>query len=226
MNFVAHAHVALRRAGTSWDVAFGAVLPDLASMAGTRIDRSLLSPPVEEGVALHHRTDGVFHALEVFHAGSGQIRHALLDVGVHAGPARAVGHAGYELLLDGCLLTRPGIEEEFIEVLTRAPDVAEAVPSADSDLWRRRFDRMRYERWWLGYKDPQMVARSLHLRLQDRRLLRFTAAELPGVAAVLTAARPGVDAGADDIVGAVAEAIRSDELGDDGVHGSGGGVLT
>jgi hypothetical protein len=111
-------------------------------------------------------------------------------------------------------------------VLTRAPDVAEAVPSADSDLWRRRFDRMRYERWWLGYKDPQMVARSLHLRLQDRRLLRFTAAELPGVAAVLTAARPGVDAGADDIVGAVAEAIRSDELGDEGVHGSGGGVLT
>jgi hypothetical protein len=66
MNFVAHAHVALRRAGTSWDVAFGAVLPDLASMAGTRIDRSLLSPPVEEGVALHHRTDTVLQPHEYF----------------------------------------------------------------------------------------------------------------------------------------------------------------
>jgi hypothetical protein len=67
MNFVAHAHVALRCAEANWERAFGATLPDLASMADTRIDRSLLSRSVEDGVALHHRTDTAFHALEAFH---------------------------------------------------------------------------------------------------------------------------------------------------------------
>ncbi|MFZ0171004.1 MAG: hypothetical protein WAL04_04905, partial [Acidimicrobiales bacterium] len=55
---------------------------------------------------------------------------------------------------------------------------------------------------------PQMVARGLHRRLQARRLLRFSEAELPAVTAALRAARPAVDAGADDIIGAVTEAVR------------------
>jgi acyl carrier protein phosphodiesterase len=178
-------------------------------MAGTRVERSLLSPSVEEGVALHHRTDKAFHALETFHTGSGQIRKALLEAGVPTGPARAVGHAGYELLLDGCLLTRPGAQGEFTQVLARAPDVAEAVSPADPDRWRELLAAMRDERWWLGYKDPQMVARGLLRRLQARRLLRFSAAELPTVTTVLMAARPGVDAATDDIVATVTAAIRA-----------------
>jgi acyl carrier protein phosphodiesterase len=183
-------------------------LPDLASMAGTRIERSLLSPSVEEGVTLHHRTDKVFHALEAFHVGSGEIRRALLDAGVPTGPARAVGHAGYELLLDGCLLTRPGAKEEFTQVLAGAPDVAEAVAPTDPDRWRELLAAMRDERWWLGYRDPHMVARGLLRRLQARRLLRFSEAELPTVTAVLMAARPSVDAVTDDIIATVATAIR------------------
>jgi acyl carrier protein phosphodiesterase len=207
MNFVAHAHVALRRAEGNWERAFGATLPDLASMAGMRIDRSLLSPSVEEGVALHHRTDTAFHALEAFHTGSRQIRGGLLEAGVPTGPARAIGHAGYELLLDGCLLNRASVRDEFVQVLARAPDVAEAVSFADPDRWRELVAAMRDQQWWLGYGDPQIVSRGLHRRLQSRRLLRFSEADLPAVTAVLTAARPAVDAAADYVIGAVTEAI-------------------
>ncbi len=181
-------------------------------MAGTRIERSRLSPSVEGGVALHHRADKVFHALEAFHVGSGQIRDGLLGAGVGTGPARAVGHVGYELLLDGCLLTRPGVREEFIEVLTAAPDVTAAVSPADPGRWRDLYAAMRDDRWWLGYTDPQMVARGLHRRLHTRRLLCFSEGELPAVTAVLTAARPAVDAVTDDIIGAVTYAIRGDRL--------------
>jgi hypothetical protein len=208
MNFVAHSHVALRCSGAGWEQAFGATLPDLASMAGTRLERSLLSPSVEDGVALHHRADKAFHALQAFHIGSAEIREGLHEAGVATGPARAVGHAGFELLLDGCLLTRPLVQDEFIRVLAGAPDVAEAVPSADPGRWRELMAGMRNERWWLGYTDPRMVAAALHRRLQARRLLRFSEAELPAVTAVLTAARPAVDAGTDAIVRVVTEAIR------------------
>lgn len=210
MNFIAHSHVALRCAEGSWEQAFGAALPDLASMAGTKIERSLLSAEVEEGVVLHHLADRAFHALEVFHTGSGQIRERLLEAGVSTGPARAVGHAGYELLLDGCLLTRAGVEAEFSQVLARAPEVAEAVPSADLGRWRALFVALRDERWWLGYKEPQMVATGLHRLLRVRPRLRFSEAELPVVTAVLEAARPAVDARTDDIIDIVTAAIRGD----------------
>jgi hypothetical protein len=177
-------------------------------MAGARIERSLLSPALEEGVALHHRSDKAFHALEAFHTGSAQIRESLLEAGVPTGPARAVGHAGYELLLDGCLLTRAGVEADFSQVLAGAPDVSGAVSSAEPGRFGELVAAMRDDRWWLGYKDPQMVARGLHRRLQARRLLRFSEGDLPAIAVVLTAARPAVDAAADDLIGAVSEAIQ------------------
>jgi hypothetical protein len=128
---------------------------------------------------------------------------------VLVGPARAVGHAGYELLLDGCLLTRPGVQEEFTDVLEGAPDVAEAVSFEDRGRWRQLLAAMRDDRWWLGYTDPHMVASGLHRLLQRRRALGFPEEQLPAVRDVLTAARPGIDGRTDDVVGAVTEAIRA-----------------
>jgi len=208
MNFVAHAHVALRCAGSNWELAFGAALPDLASMAGTRIERSLLPPSVDKGVALHHRADSAFHALGVFQAGSGWIRTGLLGAGVPTGPARAVGHAGYELLLDGCLLGRPGVQEEFAELLARAPDIADVVFGGNPGRWRELLAVLRDQRWWLGYQDPHLVALGLHRRLQSRPRLRLSVADLPAVTTVLTAVRPAVDASTDDIVDIVTRAVR------------------
>ncbi len=178
-------------------------------MAGCRLDRSLLAPALRDGVALHHRTDSAFHALPAFHEGVGAIREALLAAGVPAGPARAVGHAGYELLLDGCLLANAGVVEEFAGVLECAPDGGVAIPPASRDRWRQLLGSMRDERWWLGYRDPELVARGLQRRLQARARLRLTSDRLPAVTAVLSAAQAGVETACDQVVAAVAAALRS-----------------
>ncbi len=212
MNFVAHSHVTLDCDGATLEHAFGAALPDLASMAGTRVDKSLLDPRVAEGVALHHMADKAFHALERFRTGSAEIRNCLLEAGVGTGPARAVAHGGYELLLDGCVLERPGVPEEFAAVLAAGRQIDPAVTAGDGARWRELSASLEEQQWWLGYTDPEMVARALHRRLSHRRLLRFDAAEIGAVATVLASARSGVAADADEVLSAVGEALRAGNI--------------
>jgi len=195
VNFVGHVQVALLVESSHEDrieVAFGAALPDLASMAGTRLDKAGLSGGVRAGVALHHRTDAVFHSLVEFRAGVQHLAEQLKASGLATGPSRAVAHAGWELLLDGCLLERAGVERDFTAVLDGGPDVADAVSPADPERWRRLLTAMRSERWWLGYGDPELVARALQRRLSTRSRLSFSVAELPLVAEALVLAKPDV----------------------------------
>jgi len=209
VNFVAHVSVALSVVGGGDDtgLAFGAALPDLASMAGLRIEPSALSAHVRDGVSIHHRTDSAFHSLVDFTSGVRLIREQLSAGGLGVGPSRAIGHAGWELLLDGCLLDRPGTEEGFIQVLARAPDVALSVSPADPDRWRRLVAGMRSDRWWLGYRDSEVIAHRLQRRLRDRRRLSFDEERIPFVAAVLARMRPSVDFVADDVMNAVSAAV-------------------
>jgi acyl carrier protein phosphodiesterase len=214
VNFIAHVQVALIAAGSRRDdaeLAFGAALPDLVSMAGLRIDRALLPEAVREGVALHHRTDTTFHSLVEFTTGVRQLREQLKAGGLAVGPSRAVGHAGWELLLDGCLLDRAGVEEGFARMLRRAPDIAEAVAPADPDRWRGLVSDLETDKWWLGYRDPAVIADRLHRRLQARRRLSFGSEDLALVADVLAAAKPTVDAATDGVVAAVMSRLAQDD---------------
>jgi hypothetical protein len=177
-------------------------------MAGVRFDKSLLTASVRQGVELHHATDTAFHALEAFHQGCASLRASLGASGIATGPARAIGHAGYELLLDGCLLERPGVADEFTDLLASAPSVVGAVSSGDDERFAQLVDSLRDDRWWLGYKDPQLVAQGLYRRLQHRPRLRVTSTEVAAVSAALEKARPAIDEAVEMIVAAVAEALR------------------
>lgn len=177
-------------------------------MAGVRLDRSTLPETVGEGVNLHHRTDRVFHSLPAFTTGVRQLGEQSRACGLPVGASRAIGHAGWELLLDGCLLGRSGAEERFVGILEGAPDVAEAVSPADPDRWRGLLATMRVDRWWVGYRDTETVAYALHRRLRARRRLSFSLEEVPQVADALALARPAVEMAADDVVGAVIAAMR------------------
>lgn len=214
MNFIAHVTVALSLALSTakdrpaeTDVAFGAALPDLVSMAGLRVDPSTLPEMVRQGVALHHRTDAAFHSLEVFTAGVRQLREQLRTAGLALGPSRAVSHAGWELLLDGCLLDRSGVEEGFARVLEGAPDVAEWVAPANPDRWRRLLAGMRSDKWYVGYRRPETIAARLHGRLSRTSRLSFGTDEIPLVAEALALAKAGVDVEADGVLLAVVAAI-------------------
>jgi hypothetical protein len=209
VNFVAHAHLCLGLPGSGTDEAFGAILPDLASMAGVRLDRERLAAGVRRGVEIHHATDGAFHASLGFRSGSADLREALFDRGVETGPRRAVSHAGYELLLDGCLLEEPGVEREFTALLQTAPDVTSAVATGEPARLRQLLVSLEADRWWQGYRDPEVVALRLYRRLLGRRRLTFGASDVPAVAGALRAVRPSVAASMEALVADTLEGVRT-----------------
>jgi hypothetical protein len=184
MNFLGHTHVALAAGRDDAEYLLGAVLPDLAPMAGVRLaDRSELTGPLGDGVACHLRADAAFHAHPAFRAGSGALRRALTDRGVASGPARAVGHAGWELLLDGTLVAT-ATEAAFRRALAGGERARAALGPADGDRWRAFLDRGRAAAG-LHYDDPTWVADRLHAMLARRPRLALPDSQVAVVAEVL-----------------------------------------
>jgi len=192
VNFLAHVLVAGDRPP---ETALGAALPDLARMAGVRFDRDRLPPEVAEGVDLHHRVDARFHADGRFLAGAADLRRRTEGVG--AGAARAVGHAGWELLLDG--VVAPEAADRFVAAVDTAEVVVPALPDVDRDAWRSLV-RSLHDRWWLRYDDPVFVAERLYGMTRRRPRLRFDRAAVPVVAEALAAAQPSVVVAAPAVV--------------------------
>jgi hypothetical protein len=115
MNLLAHAEVIRRLGYRQPQHVVGAMLPDLAGMARFRIP-PLPPGPLADGVAMHHRTDEVFHGSPRFQSWCAQATHHLTEAGMARGAARASAHLGVELLIDG--------------ELVRITDVADAVEGA------------------------------------------------------------------------------------------------
>ena len=115
MNFFSHAAVA-RRFSPEPEFALGAMLPDFASMLGTRLGE-VADPILERGVRFHHLTDHAFHELALFQELSREAHVALAARGVSRGPARAVAHVGVEILLDVTLVQSAAAQEAYLAAL-------------------------------------------------------------------------------------------------------------
>ena len=75
------------------------MLPDFLSMLGARPPR--LDPgTLKAGVLFHHQTDAHFHECTQFRRWQRESLEHLTLLGVRRGPARAIAHAGVELLVD------------------------------------------------------------------------------------------------------------------------------
>ncbi len=114
MNFFGHAVVASwadRRSGHL----LGSMLPDFETMVGVPLSM-VHDADIQRGIELHHRTDDAFHRAPAFLASCAHALDALTESGVRRGTARAVGHIGTEMLLDGWLVR----EERHIEGYLRA----------------------------------------------------------------------------------------------------------
>ncbi len=202
MNFLGHTHVALAGGRDDPEYLLGAALPDLAPMAGVRVARADLDGALGEGVHCHLQADAAFHAHAEFRAGSGALRRDLAERGIGSGPARAVGHAGWELLLDGTLVGSPA-EDAFRRAIAVGDRAAAAMAPQDRPRWASFLARARTAAG-LHYDDPRWVADRLHGMLTRRPRLRLPAAQVATVAEVL--------AGHVDAVRAVAEAVLSDTV--------------
>ena len=193
MNFLGHTHVALASGEDDPRYLLGAVLPDLASMAHVRLDRGSVQGELHRGVRCHIETDAVFHALPAFRHGSSAIRQQLVERGMRRGAARAVGHLGWELLLDGTLVDT-STERAFRSALAVATPTA--IAPEDHERWR-----VFLARWHerpeprLHYDDPEWVAERLMYALGSRPRLAFGPEDLATVTEVL-------EEHADEVVGA------------------------
>jgi hypothetical protein len=204
VNFLGHAHVALATGAGDAEYVLGTVLPDLAPMAGIRLRRAGIGGRLGEGVACHLRADAAFHALAAFRRGSGELRRDLAARGLGSGPARAVGHAGWELLLDGALVGGEA-EDAFHRAMAVGDRVSAALDPGDRARWAAFLARGRGS-GRLRYDDPRWVAGRLHAMLGRRPRLALDVSEVPTVAGVLADHAPAVAAAAPSVLADTARA--------------------
>lgn len=206
MNVLGHTYVADRVRPGDAEHALGAVLPDLATMAGVRLAvgaaREVTAATIADGIRCHHATDAAFHTLDRFRVGATALRRDLLDAGLPTGPARAVAHVGYELILDGTLV---GTDTEAAYrralPLAASPAALGAITPAHRSRWVAFVERVGVSGDRpIRYDDVDWVAERLVAILTRRPRLALGAHHVPAVARVLGSHAVSIRAAAPEIL--------------------------
>lgn len=204
MNFFAHAVVAISRSEEPRFV-LGAMLPDLASMAGLRLvaqDDAQLA----NGVALHHETDHRFHTAPAFVALCTSALSELEAQGVRRGAARAVGHVGSELLLDGALSGNDHARAIYLRALSAAIEqsleirVRSSFEGEHREPMRDLLVRLAAAPLPQGYRDVDFVYERMQRILARRPLLALAPQDRAPVLRWLRAAATRVHEDAGELV--------------------------
>jgi hypothetical protein len=168
------------------------MLPDLASMSGLRI-ANVAHAETDSGRRFHYTTDAAFHRAEPFQSLCLAATRALSDAGLRRGPARAIGHVGIELLLDGWLASEQGVPALYAEALALTPALSPAIVfQRDADAaplvelcGRIAAAPLAPDAWC----EPERLAARLVRILARRPPLALQASELPAVRAWVASAR-------------------------------------
>lgn len=208
MNFFGHAWIAAQRRIDPGFV-LGAMLPDLAPMAGLRIE-ALEDAGIEAGVKFHFASDAAFHRAPHFVRLVAASSRALQDAGVRRGPARGAAHVGIELLLDGWIAREHGVPLVYGEALAKATSLSGQV------RFKRRTDAIsldelcqRIERSALpgAYIEPTFTGARVVRALSRRPRLALDDAEGQLVANWLSEIAPELGENAGALLAGVAETV-------------------
>ncbi len=238
MNFVGHVHIAqacLDHHGAPATISdarsseappatlrylLGTALPDFAAIGRFQTRYPPADAAVRVGVAAHHATDGAFHDNDWFIAQSKALSTDLRDRGINRGAARACGHVGIELLVDGnLLLQHPELARRSQEVLKTTAvaelQLDELVDETDRHRWQSHLRRIGDWTVPTDYHQPWAVAERLERILSHRPRLAFTIDEVPIVSDALQAASEHVVAGLEELVESVSQevAVELSDLG-------------
>jgi acyl carrier protein phosphodiesterase len=180
MNFFGHATVASMQ-GDEPRFLLGAMLPDFSSMTMTRFE-AVLDEALARGVELHHETDRLFHAAPAFRAACASALAELEPRAVTRATARAVGHVGSELLLDGLLSVDARARSAYADALRVALDerVERSITwksEGDAERLRALFVRLRAAPLPEGYRDLDFVCDRLARILAPRPRLAMQPAD-------------------------------------------------
>lgn len=119
MNYFGHAVIA-QRVRPSPAFVLGAMLPDLVQLTGEPLI-DLTDAEVLAGIALHHRTDALFHGSPTFIRLCHEALAMARDVGIRKGPARAMTHLVVELLIDAKLAEEGDACTAYMNALASRP---------------------------------------------------------------------------------------------------------
>ncbi len=233
MNFVGHIHLARiaadvgrppgagrghrgdRPAGpTEQGFLVGSALPDIAAMGRFRLAAPATDRHVRNGIDLHHRTDDAFHRHPWFRRNAKAVSEELERAGLSRGAARACGHVGVELLLDGRLLDDrpdlgPSVQSTIAELARPALALPELVDADRRPAWRAHLQTV--SSWTLpdDYRRPPAVAERLRRILTRRPRLAFDAEQVGTVANVLARRQPILETDLDEMVTDLSETLAA-----------------
>lgn len=204
MNFFGHAVVAGWADKEALHL-LGSMLPDFESMVQVPL-LAVHDSEVRRGVALHHRTDEVFHRTPTFLALCGQALDALTSAGVRRGTARAVSHVGSEMFLDGWLAGTPEHVDGYLGALRL--EVARELEWEDDGHAFSEL-RGRLVRWGApsDYADPGFVLGRLETALRHRPALSISEAHAPRIADFLPELRRKVEQKAPELLHELQDAL-------------------
>jgi hypothetical protein len=208
MNLLAHAHVALHLSDDA-RVVGGAILPDIESLLGPVLGDGRDDPAVALGIRLHHATDARFHADPRFRSGSIALTRALQERGVGRGASRAVGHAGWELILDGLLVDEAPTTAAFGAGVAAIADLAATAELPGARRLQQFAARQDATPIWVGYRDPVEVVERLQRQVAHRPLLAFPLDQVPLIADVLAEAVPTIATDGPGLIADVIDAVRA-----------------
>lgn len=198
MNAGGHIAVALGLMQEGADPGFllGAALPDLSTMGGFRLLGTTADAGIVGGIALHHRSDDVFHRHSWFTERNRHLIARLSSAGVGRGPARACAHVGIELLLDGELLGDPAIAgaaaEAFGAIESRLDSLLPLVRPDKTAGWRQHLVSLAGRGLPHDYDDATAVAERLYRILERRPRIALEAEHIGTVASALLEAQPSI----------------------------------
>jgi len=146
------------------------MLPDFEAMVRVPLV-GVCDPDIQRGIDLHHRTDEVFHRAPIFVELCARALSELKGAGVRRGTARAVGHIGSEMFLDGWLAREQDHVDDYLAALE--VEVEGCLEWEDDG---RAFSKLRARLTMWGaprdYAEPTFVLARLADALQRRPALR------------------------------------------------------
>ena len=92
------------------------MLPDFEAMVRIPLI-GVRDADMQRGIDLHHKTDEAFHHTPTFLAFCAHALDELTRTGVRRGTARAVGHIGSEMFLDGWLALEQDHVDDYLSAL-------------------------------------------------------------------------------------------------------------
>ena len=204
MNFFGHAVIAAV-ADPDERHLLGSMIPDFEAMVRVPLV-AVRDPRVQRGIDLHHRTDDAFHRNPVFVEIGALALSALTDAGVRRGTARAVGHIGTEMFLDGWLAREQSHVEAYLAAL--GFELGKRLEWKDAG---RAFTtlRSRLRNWGAprDYAEPGFVLSRLTDALRRRPALAVLDEESARVAGFLPLLQERVEKDAPELLHQVQDAL-------------------